>query len=262
MACPTPMTLGKSSASHPLLLLAALLLLGKSTFAQDRVSAITWGDFNYTYHLNEKLGLGGDVGMRGIITKPNWAMFYVRPAIKYRLTPFVHLAGTAGFFRTLQPTPSDMYEIRFGQEVKAEWPSFRNFYFIHRARMEERFLFYNPDDVPDGFESQQENFRFRYLLSARSNYFKLSKRAEYFYLAAAAEYFIPVSENVDERFFNASRLGVGFGQELKLNLDYQVDLIWQRSRNTLEGDFKTDEFILRLRVYFDQYKKDEELPEQ
>lgn len=238
-----------------LLFAAALSISG---FSQSKFSLITWADFNYTYNQNEKFGIGGDVGSRGIITKPNWSMLYVRPTVKYHLNPFVQISGALGLFQTFQAEPSDMFEIRLAQEAKAEWPSFNNFSFIHRGRFEERFLFYNPDNVDIDFDTQQENFRFRYMLSARSTYFKLSQRAEYLYLTTGAEYFIPVGNNVNERFFNASRVQVGFGQELKLNWNYEVDFIWQRSSNTLEGDFNTDEFILRLRVYFEQYRKDKE----
>lgn len=240
---------------YSLLLISGLSL---SVFSQSKFSLITWTDFNYTYNHNEKFGLGGDAGLRGIITKPDWSMIYVRPSVKYHLTPFVQLGASLGFFETFQAEPSDMFEMRLAQEARAQWPSFNNFYFIHRARFEERFLFYNPKNTADDFTTEQQNFRFRYLLNARTNYFKLANRAEYFYLVAGAEYFIPVGENVDERFFNASRLSVGFGQELKLNWNYEVDVIWQRSRNTLEGDFSTDEVVIRLRVYFDKYKKDAE----
>ncbi|WP_417588314.1 DUF2490 domain-containing protein [Owenweeksia hongkongensis] len=252
------MIFGKHSVLFSYLALALFLLLAKSSVAQDKISLITWADFNYTYNKSNKLGIGGDMGMRGIISKPNWGLVYVRPTLKYHFTPFIQVSGALGLFQTFQSDPSDMFEMRLAQEGKAEWPSFNNFYFIHRLRFEERFLFYNQADVVDNFDNQQQNFRFRYMLSVRSNYFKITNRAEYLYLIAGAEYFFPLGSNVDERFFNASRLSAGFGQELKLDWNYQVDLIWQRSRNTLEGNFTTDEFIIRLRVYFEQYKKEKD----
>lgn len=253
-----PMRFGPYSVLPPFKILLALLAFSTLTFAQDKVSLITWTDFNYTYNKSEKLGIGGDAGIRGIISKPNWGLIYARPTIKYHFTPFIQVKGSVGLFQTFQTDPSDMFELRFAQEGEAEWPSFNNFYLIHRLRLEERFLFYSQSNASDDFDRQQENFRFRYMLSARSNYFKITNRAEYLYLIAGAEYFFPIGDNVDERFFNASRLSAGFGQELKLDWNYQVDLIWQRSRNTLEGNFTTDEFIVRLRVYFEQYKKESE----
>ncbi len=227
----------------------------KVSVAQDDVSAITWADVTYFYYTSEKFGIGGDGGLRGLVSKPDWAMVYIRPAVVHRLSPFVELKGSVGFFETFQKTPANMFELRLCQEVKAQWPTLQRMYFRHRLRVEERFLFYADAEGSQDMDRQQQNYRARYYLGAKSNYFKVAEKAKYLYVHGGVEYFIPFNHSADERFSNAARVSAGFGQELKLGFNYELDFIWQASRNTLEGDFKTDEFILRFKLIFNHYKK-------
>ncbi len=72
------------------------------------------------------------------------------------------------------------------------------------------------------------------------------------YLRGDAEAFIPLGDESPETFANRWRFRGGAGYRFGFTWRVEALGIWQQSRNTLEEDFKTTEFMLnlRLRHYF------------
>jgi hypothetical protein len=72
------------------------------------------------------------------------------------------------------------------------------------------------------------------------------------YLRGDAEAFFPLGEEAGETFANRWRFRGGAGYRFSYSWRVEVLGIWQKSRNTLEDDFETTEFMLnlRLRHYF------------
>ena len=72
------------------------------------------------------------------------------------------------------------------------------------------------------------------------------------YLRGDAEVFFPLGEEAGETFANRWRFRAGAGYRFSFAWRVEALGIWQKSRNTLEDDFETTEFMLnlRLRHYF------------
>jgi hypothetical protein len=72
------------------------------------------------------------------------------------------------------------------------------------------------------------------------------------YVRGDAEAFIPLGDESPETFANRWRFRLGGGYRITFTWRVEALGIWQQSRNTLEEDFKTTEFMLslRLRHYF------------
>jgi len=72
------------------------------------------------------------------------------------------------------------------------------------------------------------------------------------YLRGDAEVFVPLGDDAPETFGNRWRMRLGGGYRFSFPWRIEVLGIWQRSRNTLEDDFGTTQFMLdlRLRHYF------------
>jgi hypothetical protein len=73
-----------------------------------------------------------------------------------------------------------------------------------------------------------------------------------FYLRGDAEIFLPLDDETPETFANRWRFRMGGGYRFSFPWRIEALGIWQRSRNTIEEDFETTEFMLnlRLRHYF------------
>jgi hypothetical protein len=68
------------------------------------------------------------------------------------------------------------------------------------------------------------------------------------YLRGDAEAFIPLGDESPETFANRWRARLGGGYRFTFTWRVEALGIWQQSRNTLEEDFKTTEFMLNLRL--------------
>lgn len=210
----------------------------------------TWSDFNYKDYTSSKFAIGGDAGIRGVVSSSEWTVLYIRPRIQYDLKTFVNVAFAASAFNTWNTNSPNSLECRLAPEITAQWPRISSGAFSHRGRYEARFFW---NDIPDGNDSgipdKEQNSRFRYQLSFKTEYFNISERLDNFFVQASTEFFLPFSESESELFFNQNRLVLSLGQLLNDDWSYKVDFMWQRSKNTLDGDFSSDQFILRLRLY-------------
>lgn len=219
---------------------SALLAQEDNTFA-------SWTDFTYTYSFNTALGLGGDAGVRGVLSDPEWSAVYLRPIIIYRNTDQLNFGFSLGAFQNFNRSAPNLTEIRPAQQVNLTWPLRPRWSLKSRLRFEERYLEYNsgePDVPAPGWQ-----YRARYELKFSTEPADLWFMKKIHFLAAG-EYFFPLNEEVPELFADQSRLTVGYGQDIGQKGSYQLHFIWQRARHNFEEDFSTDQFILRIRLYF------------
>ena len=68
------------------------------------------------------------------------------------------------------------------------------------------------------------------------------------YLRGDAEVFVPINDELPETFANRWRFRAGAGYRFSFSWRLEALGIWQTSRNTLEDDFGTTEFVLNLRL--------------
>jgi hypothetical protein len=223
------------------------LLLGTNAYAQSSPSLVTWSDFNYTYGFNTTWGTGGDAGVRGLISDPDWTSLYIRPVFIYRNTDQLNFGFSVAAFQNFNNSSPDLFEFRPAQQVNLVWPEFEKWSLKSRLRFEERYL------VTEQAEGQVNNdprweFRGRYELKFKTEPFDIAF-VKNTYLLASGEYFIPLSQEAEQLFADQNRLLVGYGQRIGQVWSYELQFFWQRTRNTSVADLTTDQYVLRLRIF-------------
>ena len=111
--------------------------------------------------------------------------------------------------------------------------------FTHRLRLEERIS----EAVGWGFA-----MRLRYRLDTKIPLNKYTLEPKAFYLPLAAEFFADVIDEAPEFFAKRNRATIGLGYVI--NQNWTVDLRYhrQRSRSTLEEEFKTSSNVIDFAV--------------
>jgi len=231
--------------------LIILLVLLNSTLASiaQEGSYHSWSDFNYQYNLNTKFSFKGDGGIRGVLSSSDWIILYFRPGVHYQINPEISVSASVSGFNTWNRDLPNSFEFRYAPEAVAVWPSFKAGSFSHRTRYEGRFFWYQTsEDDPDS-DSFDQNSRLRYQLSFKTDYFNIAERLNNFFVQVSTEFFLPFGDDATEIYFNQNRFILALGQLLAKGWSYKVDFMWQRSKNTLEGNFNTNEMVIRLRIY-------------
>ena len=128
----------------------------RHSLAQETDSEFQLG-LNYSLNISapvhKKWTLGGDAGIRGLLSNPDWTQILIRPTIKYKLNPIFSFAGGAATFIAWDPIIDNTYESRLFQDIIAKWPNFGPVFMIHRVRFEQRFFFYQNNALPNDFYS-------------------------------------------------------------------------------------------------------------
>lgn len=212
-------------------------------FYNDKVDFQTWTDLTINYFKTSKFSVGGDVGLRGIVSSKDWNMFYIRPTVNYTVTSIFKASGGIGSFNTFNKELNNAYEIRFFQDAHVSWPDIGWIDFYHRFRFEERFFFYK--NIDNDF-----SIRGRYLIRARTTDFRLIGKKKSFYLKGMWELFVPFDKSAVELFVNNQRFYAAIGQRVSDKFRYEIFYIWQQSREFVDDGFETSENIMRLRFFY------------
>ena len=224
------------------------LLLGTNAYAQSSPSLVTWSDFNYTYGFNTSWGAGGDAGVRGLISDPDWTSLYIRPIFIYRNTDQLNFGFSVAAFQNFNNSSPDLFEFRPAQQVNLVWPEFEKWSLKSRVRFEERYL------VTERAEGQVNNdprweFRGRYELKFKTEPFDIGNLVKDSYILASGEYFFPLGEEVNQLFADQSRLLIGWGHKIGIRWSYELHFFWLKTKNTYQDNLETDQYVLRLRVF-------------
>ena len=202
----------------------------------------TWTDLTLTYNKSNKFSFGGDMGTRGIISHKNWNQFYVRPTVHYKFSSLFKVSGGVGSFNTFNRNLDNSYEFRIFQDFQFAWPNLGWINFNHRFRFEERFFFYeNTENV--------FSMRGRYLVGLKTTNFKFIGKDKNYYLNTMWEAFVPLGESATELFINNQRWYMAMGYHLTKTWQFELHYIFQKSRLIAEDGFKSQESILRLRIF-------------
>jgi len=214
----------------------------------------TWADITYFYSINNKLNIGGVLGVKGVVSKNNWNQYYFRPTIKFFFNNTIQVGGGVGLFNTRSEEIINTLELRIFEEAKVSWPRFEYVHFRHRVRIEQRFFTYeeNPlvfSNLPNDFD-----LRARYQIEIESSDIVLFNSDKPIYFQVAWELFSKPDSTTIEPFINQNRTLIGFGHRLSPDFKYQLQYIYQNSRKLNEDGVKTTEHIIRLKINFLQRK--------
>ena len=232
-----------------LILLTFYLYPDISKAQSEEIDFQTWTDFTFTYVIKNRINIGADLGIRGVVSKNEWNQFYFRPTFQFFFNRTIQAAGGIAIFTTVSDVIDNTTEFRIFQEVSVEWPTFEYIYFFHRLRFEQRFFSYQEDtsfgtELLNDFEA-----RARYQLSAESADIHLGNKNRPIYFLAGWELFYAFNEAAVEQFINNQRILGGIGQRLSPSFRYEVQYIFQKSRRYSDEGLKTSEHLLRLRFF-------------
>ena len=87
-----------------MLVLLGLFIPKDSRGQSEEIDFQTWTDFTYTYPIKNRVNIGGDLGVRGLISQNDWNQFYLRPTFQYFFNRTIQVAGGVAVFTTLSDT--------------------------------------------------------------------------------------------------------------------------------------------------------------
>ncbi|HBH22059.1 MAG TPA: hypothetical protein DDY13_01415 [Cytophagales bacterium] len=201
-----------------------------------------WTDFTIKYESTNRIGLGGDVGYRTEPGSGDWNTFYIRPTVYYAPNNIFKLNGGLAYFKVFQDFPQNSDEIRLFQDFHFNWPDFGWLLIRNRIRFEERFFFF-----PDGDDDFSARGRYRINLESRD--FGLFGSARKLYLVGSWEGFLQLNQAVEELFINNYRTYISLGLRQSAGWRYELHFMQQNSRQIVEDGFKTQEYVVRFRVF-------------
>ena len=203
----------------------------------------TWTDITAYFFVSGRSAIGGDAGLRGVISSRDWTQLYFRPSYRFQYNNLDLSTGFA-YFHTYNKGFSNVGEWRLFQQATIHWPSTRLLKFNHRLRFEQRFLSYK--DPADGGPDNEFFSRVRYQFLIRSRDLSVFKQSVY--LKAAIEFF-QRNNSGDEAFINRNRFIFALGHRLPGKWWYEIHYMTQRSRQFEDDGLKTSEHIVRLRLF-------------
>lgn len=216
-----------------------LLFVSSVSLAQIENNELqTWNDAILKYKFNNKLYHVGDVGARYYFDT-HWSVFYVRPALKWKLTNDLSLVGGVASFYNSNKEYNNIADLRIFQTVELVWPRLKGFSFHHRVMVEERW-FLN--------ESQPTEYkvRGRYRLGFVTPHYKLIGKRKTLYNELLIEFLDDLDKNDIFPFDNYQRytfvLGNDFTERLGLELHYQAHSI------LLNNGIDIQQNIIRIRL--------------
>ncbi len=224
--------------------LAIAALLFSSGLVAQNENFMLWADYDLSIN-KKQMVYGGDAGIRGLFSDPNYDQYVFRPSAWYKPNKTFTIGGGMGLFSSVIADAFNFHELRLQQEVIAKWPRFSWGAVVTRFRVDERFFFYeNPE------RSSEFNGRIRPMIGIKTSSFDLFSCNKPFYFQTYWEGFQNFNEAaVTEILVNNTRFYVSIGHEISNGFKYEIHYIWQQSG--LFNDFgpQTQQHIIRLRFF-------------
>ena len=227
------------------LLLVILYATSKENvvFAQGADNQL-WINYAVTIPINKKWSYGGDVGLRGFISNYDWNQILIRPTVTYRINSIFSVSAAIALFSTFNKNMGNVNEFRIHQDVNARWPetAFGDFFF--RVRIEQRFFFFEDNQIDNRF-----NVRLRGLAGYESPDFRPFQSKRPIYFQVMYEGFVTPEGNASEVFVNQTRFDLAFGHRISDYFRYELHYIRQSSRLFAEDGLDLAQNILRIRFF-------------
>lgn len=223
-----------------------------------KVNQQIWLDYNFSNPINDSLNFKTQVGFRKI-TPEIFNRFLVTTTLNVKNNrklidlntkePFIksfHL-GTSLIY-TQNYDSNDNFELRFIQGFKFEIPTIKLITLYNYVRFEERFQnAFNNSGWTGAFRLR---YRLSTILSWKKHYLSFTKGL---YIPLQAEIFLNLQRA--DRFNDILRISPGLGFRTENDWRFELYVIFNRTKNITETNNKSSDFILRLRVYKGNPKK-------
>ncbi len=242
-----------------LLLISFFFVL--SSFAQEnrefneddlKINGQFWIDYNFNYTVEDDKSFSGLVGFRSI-SPHAYNQFILEPTFNFLNTgsqDFLHLDKPlfhsfhlgGGYYYTYNYGAQNSFEFRLMQGLKFNIPPINTIILKNYVRLEERFQkTFNGSNWSSGY-------RLRYRISTVLKWNKYASNTnEGLYIPLNAEFFVNLKKS--DRFNDILRLSPGIGYKLNDGWKFELYGSYHLTKNTIEEDFTSNDFVLRLRIY-------------
>jgi len=241
------------------LLVISCVLIHSLVIGQETVSNQLWGNAIFGFPRSEKLYLELDVEpKRQISGADQWGNIDVIPLVEYYPNSWIDLTAetTAGY--TNQSSDINTIEVTPRLGIRAHlftnvWQYFKSSERLPLSRLilatllriESRNFWYS-----NHMGSEHElRLRFRLESKIAINQKKLAYD-DTFYIFTDAEYYMPVSNDISERFASKFRFRFGPGYRLKYTNRFELLLIYDFGRDTLDDELDKDALAIDFRFKF------------
>jgi hypothetical protein len=228
-------------------------------FSQESVSQQLWGNAVFGIPKDKHLYLEIDVEPKKQISGMDyWGNLDITPLIEYYPNSWIDLTGeiTAGYtnqtsaVNTMEVTPRLGIRAHFFTNV---WQYFKTSERVPLSRLtlatllrlELRNFWYSNDQASE----HETRLRLRLESKIAINHEKLAYDNTY-YLFCDAEYYMPLSEKISERFASKFRFRIGPGYRLTYANRFEILLIYDFARDTLNEKADRDALAIDFRFKF------------
>ncbi len=203
-----------------------------------------WINYAVSIPINNKWSYGGDMGLRGFISNYDWNQILIRPNVTYRINNTFGVSPAIAWFSTINKGGGNVNEFRIHQDVTAKWPDLGFMEFFYRVRLEQRFFFFEDEQIENRF-----NLRLRGLIGLETADIRLGNSKRPIYFQSIFEGFTTVEQSAEEVFVNQTRFHLAFGHRLSNTFRYEIHYIRQGSRLSAEDGINISQNIYRLRFF-------------
>jgi hypothetical protein len=229
-------------------LLFAALSASAEEIEESDVQA--WVQYEYQYRITDKLRGSWDLGYRELVSAEDilgkWSRLHTRGNYLFVHRNWVTFEGGLGGYYTFSENLSDLFELRTWQGAVLFWPATRlagrEFDLRHRFRLEQRWI--RQEDTGE----KDFGFRLRYRLASFIPLNRSTIEEGAWYMPLMGEAFTELGGDSPDYFAERLRLSIGLGHVLSNNWTLEFRYTAQKSRDTVQGRFKTTDHILDLRI--------------
>lgn len=208
----------------------------------------TWTDITTIYDFTDRWQYNGDQGIRGVVSRNDFTILYLRPSVHYRVKPWFTVHGGIGFFQTFIEDDGNISELRPWQGLQIVWPEIGGYAISHYLHLEERMLWLS------GQRSDADFFtlRSRYRLGVGSPTYKVLFKNGIFW-NGSLELFWDVETSFADNLVHRIRYDLGVGTHFSKAWRVELHYVLQDGRvidQVFQNPFSSEEHILRLRLFY------------
>ncbi|TFV97660.1 DUF2490 domain-containing protein [Algoriphagus kandeliae] len=201
-----------------------------------------WFNYSLKFPLTEKISLGGDAGVRGLFTNPDWKQTLIRPTATFKLNNQLSLSGAVAWFGTSLENSNELNEFRLHQGVTLKTPTSGPIDFFYRFRVEERFFYFQ--------ENNTFNVRVRGLIGVNTKDITWLGEKRPIFFQSLFEGFQTIDKQAEQELFvNQTRLHFALGHKISKQFRYEFHFISQRYRIFNEQGIRPAQNVLRVRLF-------------
>ncbi|WP_020528888.1 DUF2490 domain-containing protein [Flexithrix dorotheae] len=208
-----------------------------------------WMDYNFKYKLSDRFSLAGPIGIKTIFPR-SWSRYYISPEIRYTppklmlksLQYHEELRAGIEFYYNNNFDGTNVVEVSPYQGYSLTWPNNQRLALGHYLKLRERFQF-DTEKWEKTF-GLKLSYEITFTLKFQGDIWEYGKG---FYLPVSMKFYWNL---IDAAVFNnVFRITPGLGYQISPGWKSAFLIGYNRTRNGVDEQFKTNDVIFRLRVY-------------